>query len=107
MIQVLSLMKSSERLQKRTQPEIGTLPRRLCSHSEPTDCERGDPETFDDSEFYQQLLKEFLEASTAAGILLPATNKKKAKPLRNRRASKGRQLRYDVQVRTIDQCQTI
>lgn len=97
-IQVMTMMKSSERLIKRTQPNIGGMPRRLCSCAGThTDLER-DPESFDDSDFYQQLLKEFLEASNPIRAHMPVAIKKKAKPLRDRRASKGRRLRYDVQV---------
>ena len=63
-----------------------------------------DPETFDDSEFYQQLLREFLEASNAPGSLgtKSSTRGKKSKAMVDRRASKGRRLRYDVQVQHLN-----
>lgn len=101
-MQVLSFMKSADRMIKRTQPEIQLLPKRLCA--QPVTANGGtemetDPEIFDDSDFYQLLLKEFLEASNAtAGVLPLADRRKKAKPARDRRGSKGRRLRYDVQV---------
>jgi len=86
----------------RTQPLLAEAPRRLCSSPQDPPPEEGarDPETFDDSDFYQQLLKEFLEASTGAGVRVPvpAAPSKKKKNVRDRRASKGRRLRYDVQV---------
>ncbi|CAD6239155.1 unnamed protein product [Miscanthus lutarioriparius] len=60
----------------------------------------GDPELIDDSEFYQQLLKEFLEscdrgASESAFYALKKQQVKKRK-LVDRRASKSRKIRYHV-----------
>ncbi|CAN6358344.1 unnamed protein product [Urochloa humidicola] len=60
----------------------------------------GDPELLDDSEFYQQLLKEFLEscdrgASESAIYALRKQQVKKRK-LVDRRASKSRKIRYHV-----------
>ncbi|KAK3163610.1 hypothetical protein QOZ80_1AG0005900 [Eleusine coracana subsp. coracana] len=60
----------------------------------------GDPELIDDSEFYQQLLKEFLEscdrgASESAFYALKKQQQKKRK-LVDRRASKSRKIRYHV-----------
>uniref|UniRef100_A0A0D9V1N1 Apoptosis-antagonizing transcription factor C-terminal domain-containing protein n=1 Tax=Leersia perrieri TaxID=77586 RepID=A0A0D9V1N1_9ORYZ len=60
----------------------------------------GDPELIDDSEFYQQLLKEFLEscdvgASESAFYALKKQQHKKRKPV-DRRASKSRKIRYHV-----------
>ncbi|KAL6764675.1 apoptosis-antagonizing transcription factor [Haematococcus lacustris] len=63
-----------------------------------------DPETYDDSELYQQLLKEFLEFSAAggaAGLSGPAGGAKKRK-LVDRRASKGRKIRYNVQEKLVN-----
>lgn len=52
---------------------------------------------YDDSDFYQQLLKEFIESGGGSGqdALQQRTHRKKKK-LVNRKASKGRQLRYTV-----------
>ncbi|XP_037411518.1 protein BFR2-like [Triticum dicoccoides] len=60
----------------------------------------GDPELIDDSEFYHQLLKEFLEscdngASESAFYALRKKQNKKRK-LVDRRASKSRKIRYSV-----------
>ncbi|PWZ03972.1 Protein bfr2 [Zea mays] len=52
----------------------------------------GDPELIDDSEFYQQLLKEFLEV----GILLLKKQQVKKRKLVDRPASKSRKIRYHV-----------
>ncbi|KAF3789267.1 bfr2 protein [Nymphaea thermarum] len=58
----------------------------------------GDPELLDDSEFYQQLLKEFLESfhpdSTENVLILQKTRTKKKKSV-DRRASKSRKIRKE------------
>uniref|UniRef100_K3WRT7 Apoptosis-antagonizing transcription factor C-terminal domain-containing protein n=1 Tax=Globisporangium ultimum (strain ATCC 200006 / CBS 805.95 / DAOM BR144) TaxID=431595 RepID=K3WRT7_GLOUD len=61
------------------------------------DSDRLDELMYDDSDFYQQLLKEFLESGGGSGqdTLLQRTHRKKKKIV-NRKASKGRQLRYTV-----------
>ncbi|GIL51371.1 hypothetical protein Vafri_7370 [Volvox africanus] len=59
--------------------------------------EERDPETYDDGEFYQQLLKEFLDKGILEGASVMPKGAKKRK-LVDRRASKGRKLRYHVQV---------
>ncbi|GBG67947.1 hypothetical protein CBR_g1066 [Chara braunii] len=62
--------------------------------------EAGDPETFDDGEFFQQLLREFLETGkpsgggSLSGYALKKLNKQKK--LVDRRASKGRKIRNRV-----------
>ncbi|KAL4452760.1 hypothetical protein ABPG75_008422 [Micractinium tetrahymenae] len=53
-----------------------------------------DPETFDDTEFYQTLLREFLEGSDAGGANWHLGPKQRKAV--DRRASKGRKLRYHV-----------
>ncbi|XP_020577940.1 putative uncharacterized protein DDB_G0270496 isoform X2 [Phalaenopsis equestris] len=60
----------------------------------------GDPELIDDSEFYQQLLKEFFEScdpasSESAFYALKKLQPKKRKIV-DRRASKSRKIRYNV-----------
>ena len=56
-----------------------------------------DDDTFDDGEFYAQLLKEFVEGAGGGGgsasARAPAAKRRKTV---DRRASKGRKLRYDV-----------
>lgn len=63
-----------------------------------------DPDTYDDGEFYSQLLKEFVEANTTGGNLgasapsgrSNANGSAKRRKVVDRRASKGRKLRFDV-----------
>ncbi|GLC43953.1 hypothetical protein PLESTB_000213500 [Pleodorina starrii] len=62
--------------------------------------EERDPETYDDSEFYQQLLKEFLDKGLSDGAAAAPKSAKKRK-LVDRRASKGRKLRYHVQEKLV------
>lgn len=52
---------------------------------------------YDDSDFYQQLLKEFIESGGGGAHdgLVPRTHRKKKKTV-NRKASKGRVIRYTV-----------
>ena len=55
-----------------------------------------DCETYDDAEFYQQVLKEFLESQAlTAGDLARARTTKRRKVV-DRKASKGRKIRYHV-----------
>ncbi|GMI83599.1 hypothetical protein like AT5G61330 [Hibiscus trionum] len=66
----------------------------------------GDPELLDDSEFYQQLLKEFFEAvdptsSETAFYALKRLQTKKRKIV-DRRASKSRKIRYHVHEKIVN-----
>lgn len=66
----------------------------------------GDPELLDDSEFYQQLLKEFFETcdpatSEAAFHSLKKQQPKKRKVV-DRRASKSRKIRYNVHEKMVN-----
>ncbi|XP_015962824.1 uncharacterized protein LOC107486764 [Arachis duranensis] len=66
----------------------------------------GDPELLDDSEFYQQLLKEFFEtvdpnSSETAFYALKRMQKKKRKIV-DRRASKSRKIRYNVHEKIVN-----
>ena len=58
-------------------------------------------ELYDDADFYEQSLKEFLESrgggGAAAGLAAHAARPKKRRKAVDRRASKGRKLRYHVQ----------
>ncbi|PRW61539.1 AATF isoform X1 [Chlorella sorokiniana] len=63
--------------------------------------EERDPETYDDSEFYQTLLREFLEGSADAGGANWHTGPKHRKAV-DRRASKGRKLRYHVHSKLVN-----
>ncbi|KAL2650341.1 hypothetical protein R1flu_018469 [Riccia fluitans] len=61
---------------------------------------KGNPETFDDSEFYQNLLHEFLESSDPLGQagrdMIALKKRTKNRKVVDRRASKGRKIRYNV-----------
>ncbi|KAB1225175.1 Protein AATF [Morella rubra] len=66
----------------------------------------GDPELLDDSEFYQQLLKEFFEtidpsSSDSAVYALKRSQTKKRKVV-DRRASKSRKIRYHVHEKIVN-----
>ncbi|XP_073140305.1 uncharacterized protein [Henckelia pumila] len=66
----------------------------------------GDPELLDDSELYQQLLKEFFEtidpsSSEAAFYAMKRLQKKKRKIV-DRRASKSRKIRYHVHEKIVN-----
>ncbi|XVE93637.1 hypothetical protein REPUB_Repub01dG0211200 [Reevesia pubescens] len=66
----------------------------------------GDPELLDDSEFYQQLLKEFFEtvdptSSETAFYALKRLQTKKRKIV-DRRASKSRKIRYNVHEKIVN-----
>ncbi|XP_004306998.1 PREDICTED: protein AATF isoform X2 [Fragaria vesca subsp. vesca] len=66
----------------------------------------GDPELLDDSEFYQQLLKEFFEtidptSSETAFYSLKKMQSKKRKIV-DRRASKSRKIRYNVHEKIVN-----
>ncbi|KAM0863090.1 hypothetical protein ACQ4PT_044819 [Festuca glaucescens] len=58
----------------------------------------GDPELIDDSEFYHQLLKEFLESCDGASesAFYALRKKQQKRKLVDRRASKSRKIRYNV-----------
>lgn len=65
----------------------------------------GDPELIDDTEFYQELLHEFLESSDPAAIgNLYAVRKlqNKKRKVVDRRASKGRKIRYNVHEKIVN-----
>ncbi|KAG2443470.1 hypothetical protein HXX76_001825 [Chlamydomonas incerta] len=62
--------------------------------------EERDGETYDDAEFYQQLLKEFLDKGME-GAAAGAPKAAKKRKLVDRRASKGRKLRYHVQEKLV------
>ncbi|XP_068646283.1 uncharacterized protein [Aristolochia californica] len=66
----------------------------------------GDPELLDDSEFYQQLLKEFLESCdlTSSETTFYALKKLQTKKRKivDRRASKSRKIRYNVHQKIVN-----
>ncbi|KAL3643519.1 hypothetical protein CASFOL_014334 [Castilleja foliolosa] len=69
-------------------------------------CANGDPELLDDSDFYQQLLKEFFEtidpsSSEMAFYALKRLQTKKRKIV-DRRASKSRKIRYNIHEKIVN-----
>ena len=114
--QVAVMMRDPTRAISRTRPPLATRPKPLCeattSASATTEGEEivgasdtpsaglttaTDANVYDDSEFYQLLLKEFLEAanvdSDAARLAMSSS---KTRKIVDRRASKGRKIRYHV-----------
>ncbi|KAG2497233.1 hypothetical protein HYH03_004822 [Edaphochlamys debaryana] len=63
--------------------------------------EARDSETYDDAEFYSQLLKEFLDKGLSSGAAAGAPRAAKKRKVVDRRASKGRKLRYHVQEKLV------
>jgi len=119
--QVSSTMRAPARLIEKSQPPKRSAPPRLGERkSSPAtgddddedvsdedkigveglqDGEAREEELFDDVDFYEQLLKEFLESGNDAGAAGAATLTKavKRRKVVDRKASKGRKLRYHVQ----------
>ncbi|XP_078440311.1 rRNA processing protein-like protein isoform X2 [Wolffia australiana] len=65
----------------------------------------GDPELIDDSEFYQQLLKEFFETydlSTDPALYSLKKGQTKKRKIVDRRASKSRKIRYHVHEKIVN-----
>ncbi len=106
-------MKDPARFIERSQLEVSSSSRPLChqqqeqqQHADARDAAAvaaaaRDPETYNDSEFYQLLLKELLEAGSAAGRVAPVKAAKQRKQV-DRRASKGRKLRYHVHEKLVN-----
>lgn len=60
-----------------------------------------DADTYDDSDFYQLLLREFLDANSAqVQVANPAVTKMRKRV--DRRASKGRKIRYDIHEKLVN-----
>ena len=117
---VAALMRDSEKVVKRSRLQREALPgARVLGHPESwrpqvSEVEAGqgeesqpaappaevwyDPELFDDGEFYQQLLREFLGETQGSGLGTggAGTSGKRKRKAVDRKASKGRRLRYDV-----------
>ena len=114
--QVSSTMRAPTRLIEKSQPPKRVAPARLgekpsenASDDENRDetvnvdgldeGEAREPELYDDVDFYEQLLKEFLESGNDASAVGAPSLSKQVKRRKNvdRKASKGRKLRYHVQ----------
>ncbi|XP_072969391.1 uncharacterized protein [Typha angustifolia] len=109
--QVAGYMRDPTRMIKRMQLRrssvgiFGEVPAESNSTKEEGNVD-GDPELLDDSEFYQQLLKEFFEscdlaASETAFYALKKLQPKKRKVV-DRRASKSRKIRYHVHEKIVN-----
>ncbi|KAL2330044.1 hypothetical protein Fmac_017625 [Flemingia macrophylla] len=110
--QVAAYMRDPSRMVKQMQLRrsdvniFGSVPE---FNDKPKDVETrtgGDPELLDDSEFYQQLLKEFFEtvdpsSSEKAFYALKRMQTKKRKIV-DRRASKSRKIRYNVHEKIVN-----
>ncbi|PSS35933.1 Protein AATF like [Actinidia chinensis var. chinensis] len=110
--QVAAYMRDSSRMIKGMQQNrstvaiFGTVPDAEGKAKGQDIKEDGDPELLDDSEFYQQLLKEFFEtfdpaSSEAAFYALKRMQTKKRKIV-DRRASKSRKIRYNVHEKIVN-----
>jgi len=119
-VQVAGLLRNRHKLLQRTRLPIALAPRPLCMPEDEWRAVQGggegsavaedgmggdqrDEESFDDGEFYQQLLKEFLEAKGAGGAAATSHGPKRRKVV-DRRASKGRKLRYHVMDKLVGFC---
>ena len=127
--QVQSAMRLPERLVSRSQPPSHLAPRRLgepaaaaeedatapaegrdedvalAAATAAKEGERRVAELYDDADFYEQVLKEFLE-SAGGGVAgaAAATKPPKRRKVVDRRASKGRKLRYHIQQPLVNFC---
>lgn len=65
-----------------------------------------DEEVFDDTDFYQQLLRDVIESKGGSGQLMASQTRKKSKKVVDTRASKGRKLRFVVLIMSFGNCLT-
>jgi protein AATF/BFR2 len=61
-----------------------------------------DEEVFDDTDFYQQLLRDVIESKGGSGQLMTSQTRKKTKKNVDTRASKGRKLRFVVLIMSLE-----
>ncbi|XP_042501529.1 putative uncharacterized protein DDB_G0270496 isoform X2 [Macadamia integrifolia] len=99
-------MLKSMQLHRSTVGVLGSVPEAETNVKEKDVSVGGDPELLDDSEFYQQLLKEFFEtfdvkSSETALYALKRLQTKKRKIV-DRRASKSRKIRYHVHEKIVN-----
>ena len=59
-------------------------------------------EVFDDTDFYQQLLRDVIETKGGSGQLMASQTRKKTKKNVDTRASKGRKLRFVVLIMSLE-----
>lgn len=110
--QVAGYMRDPSRMIKRMQLGsfsvgiFGKVPENSESIKEEDVNVEGDPELLDDSEFYQQLLKEFFESCDLTSSEMAFHAMKKLQPKKrkivDRRASKSRKIRYSVHEKIVN-----
>ncbi|KAJ6836997.1 uncharacterized protein M6B38_324100 [Iris pallida] len=110
--QVAGYMRDPSRMIKRMQLGsfsvgiFGKVPENSESTKEEDVNVEGDPELLDDSEFYQQLLKEFFESCDLTSSVMAFHAMKKLQPKKrkivDRRASKSRKIRYSVHEKIVN-----
>ncbi|KAK7858425.1 protein aatf [Quercus suber] len=99
-----SRMLKQMQLRRSTVSVFGTDPdRENCTKGEEVQAD-GDPELLDDSEFYTQLLKEFLETNDPKSSDFYALKRLQTKKRKivDRRASKSRKIRYNVHEKIVN-----
>lgn len=101
-----SRMLNQMQLRRSTVHVFGMVIDESKSKGQEAQAEGGDPELLDDSEFYQQLLKEFFEtidpnSSETAFYALKKLQTKKRKIV-DRRASKSRKIRYTIHEKIVN-----
>ncbi|KAK9866904.1 hypothetical protein WJX84_003769 [Apatococcus fuscideae] len=122
-MQVATLMLHPEKAVHRSQLQADRTPPVLCQPSlqstnpalaaaygsasangEPSEeAAEQDPESYDDADFYQELLKDLLAGNSAVlGPSVADTKGSKKRKHVDRRASKGRKLRYTVQPKLVN-----
>ncbi|XP_010443950.1 PREDICTED: putative uncharacterized protein DDB_G0270496 isoform X1 [Camelina sativa] len=110
--QVASYMRDPSRMIKQMQQSrstvavFGTVPGESMERNQEERQLEGDPELIEDAEFYQQLLKEFIEtidpASSEAAYYAMKKFQTKKRKLVDRRASKSRKIRYNVHEKIVN-----
>jgi len=105
--QVAAALADGARARRRCAPPRSAVLPRLCEPPQPPppaaadgDQEERDLEVYEDGEFYAQLLKELVEAGGEAGVVAPRAAKTRKEV--DRRASKGRKLRYTVMPKLVN-----
>jgi protein AATF/BFR2 len=61
-----------------------------------------DEEAFNDTDFYQQLLRDVIESKEGSGQLMASQTRKKSRKSVDTRASKGRKLRFVVFIMSLE-----
>ncbi|XP_010468046.1 PREDICTED: protein AATF-like [Camelina sativa] len=110
--QVASYMRDPSRMIKQMQQSrstvavFGTVPGEAMEPNQEERQLEGDPELIEDAEFYQQLLKEFIEtidpASSEAAYYAMKKFQTKKRKLVDRRACKSRKIRYNVNEKIVN-----